>query len=171
MKKLRCSSGTAMRVLAASALTMVAWLEHPDLTLLLLTPLLWQICKMLKKAKTKTTTMSEASRRPPNTFWCLIIKGEKYQLKLERLTILCSVQFCLEKLDCPVLQTGLSSFANRTVQFCAAEFLSIFSLPCNSGLEDMLYCVNFDVKVCNMFINLNYFLVNMLSLKNRMFQF
>jgi hypothetical protein len=60
MKKLWCSSGTAMRALAASALTMVAWLEHPHLTLLLLTPLLRQIHKMLKKVKTKTTTMSEA---------------------------------------------------------------------------------------------------------------
>jgi hypothetical protein len=36
----------AMRALATSALTMVAWLEHPHLTLLILTPLLWQICKM-----------------------------------------------------------------------------------------------------------------------------
>jgi hypothetical protein len=40
MKKLRCSSGTAMRALAASTLTMVTWLEHPHLTLLLLTLLL-----------------------------------------------------------------------------------------------------------------------------------
>jgi hypothetical protein len=60
MKKLRCSSGTVMRALAASALTMVAWLEHPHLTLLLLTLFLQQIREMLKKA-----TMSEASRRPP----------------------------------------------------------------------------------------------------------
>jgi hypothetical protein len=36
----------AMRALATSALSMVAWLEHPHLTLLILTPLLWQICKM-----------------------------------------------------------------------------------------------------------------------------
>jgi hypothetical protein len=64
MKKLQCSSGTAMRALAALALTMVAWLEHPHL-ILLLTPLLQQIRKMLKKAKTKMTTMIEASRRPP----------------------------------------------------------------------------------------------------------
>jgi hypothetical protein len=63
MKKLRCSSGTAMRALTASALTMLAWLEHSYLTLLLLTSLLRQIREMLKKAKTKTTTMSEASRR------------------------------------------------------------------------------------------------------------
>jgi hypothetical protein len=61
MKKLRCNSGTTMRALAALALTMVSWLKHPHLTLLLSTPLLWRICKMLKKAK----TMSEASRRPP----------------------------------------------------------------------------------------------------------
>jgi hypothetical protein len=46
MKKLRCSSGTAMRALVASTLTVVAWLEHPHLTLLLLTPLLWQIHKI-----------------------------------------------------------------------------------------------------------------------------
>jgi hypothetical protein len=46
MKKLRCSSGTMMRALAASALTMMTWLEHPHLTLLLLTPLLRQIRKM-----------------------------------------------------------------------------------------------------------------------------
>jgi hypothetical protein len=51
---------------------------------------------------------------------------------------------------------GLSGFANRTVQFCPAEFLSIFSLPCNSELEDMVYCVNFGVKACNMFVNINY---------------
>jgi hypothetical protein len=55
----------AMRASAASVLTMVEWLKHPYLTLLLLTPLLWQIRKMLKKAKNKMTTMSEASRRPP----------------------------------------------------------------------------------------------------------
>jgi hypothetical protein len=39
MNKLQCSSGTAMRALAASALTMMVWLEHPHLTL-------WQIRKM-----------------------------------------------------------------------------------------------------------------------------
>jgi hypothetical protein len=33
MKKLWCNSDTAIRALAASALTMVAWLEHPHLTL------------------------------------------------------------------------------------------------------------------------------------------
>jgi hypothetical protein len=49
MKKLWCSSGTVMRALAASALTMMTWLEHPHITLLLLT-LLWQIRKILKKA-------------------------------------------------------------------------------------------------------------------------
>jgi hypothetical protein len=47
----------------------------------------------------------------PNTFWCLIIKGEIYQLNLKGLALLCSVLFCLEKLDCLVLQTGLSGFA------------------------------------------------------------
>jgi hypothetical protein len=84
MKKLRCSSGTAMRALAALALTMVAWLEHPHL-ILLLTPLLQQIRKMLKKAKTKMTTMIEASRRPPQQFLVLNEKGEKSRLKLEGL--------------------------------------------------------------------------------------
>jgi hypothetical protein len=86
-------------------------------------------------------TMSEASRRPPNTFWCLMKKGEKYQLKFEGITF--SVQF-------------RSVWKNQIVRFCPAEFLSIFSLPCNSGLEDMLYCVSFGVKACNMFVNLNY---------------
>jgi hypothetical protein len=33
----------------------------------------------LKKAKMKMMMMSEASRRPPNTFWCLMTKREKYQ--------------------------------------------------------------------------------------------
>jgi hypothetical protein len=108
MKKLWCSSGTAMQALAASALTMVAWLEHPHLTLLLLTPLLRQIHKMLKKAKTKTMTMSEASRRPPQHFLVLNDKeGEKYQLKLEGLALLCSVLFCLENLDWPVLPSRI----------------------------------------------------------------
>jgi hypothetical protein len=111
MKKLWCSSGTAMRALVASALTTVAWLEHPHLTLLLLT-LLRQILEMWKKTTTKTTTMSEAFRRPPpNTFWVLNDKGEKYQLNLRSLAPLCLVLFCLEKLDCPILQTRLSSFA------------------------------------------------------------
>jgi hypothetical protein len=68
-----------------------------------------------------------------NTFWCLMTKGEKYQLKLEDLALLCSV------------------WKNWTVQFCPAEFLSIFSTPCNSGLEDKLYCVKIGVKACNMF--------------------
>jgi hypothetical protein len=77
----------------------------------------------------------------PNTFWCLMIKGEKYQLKLEGLALLRLVLFYLKKLDC---------------SFCPPEFLSIFSFLYNSGLEDMLYCVNFGVKSCNMFVNLNY---------------
>jgi hypothetical protein len=81
MKKLRCSSGTAMRALAASALTMVAWLEHPHLTLLLLTPLLWQIHEMLKKAKMKTTMMSEASRKLPQYFLVLNDKGGEISIK------------------------------------------------------------------------------------------
>jgi hypothetical protein len=71
MKKLWYNSGTAMQALAALTLTMVTWLEHPHLTILLLTPLLWQIRKMLKKAKTKMTMMSEASRRPPQQFLVL----------------------------------------------------------------------------------------------------
>jgi hypothetical protein len=36
MKKFWCSSGMAMQASAASALTMVTWMEHPHLTLLLL---------------------------------------------------------------------------------------------------------------------------------------
>jgi hypothetical protein len=50
----------------------------------------------------------------------------------------------------------LPDFANRTIRFYPTEFLSIFSLPCNNELDDMLYCVNFGVKACNMFVNLNY---------------
>jgi hypothetical protein len=53
-------------------------------------------------------------------------------------------------------KTGLPNFANWTVRFCPAEFLSIFSVLCNSGLEDILYYVNFGVKACNIFVNLNY---------------
>jgi hypothetical protein len=68
MKKLWCSSGTAMQALAALALTMVAWLEHPHLTLFLLTPLLRQIHEMSKKARMKMTMVSEASRRPLQHF-------------------------------------------------------------------------------------------------------
>jgi hypothetical protein len=45
------------------------------ISLLLLTPLLWQICNMLKKLKTKMTTMTEASRRPPQHFLVLNGKG------------------------------------------------------------------------------------------------
>jgi hypothetical protein len=47
-------------------------------------------------------------------------KGEKYQLKHDGLAPLCLVLFCLEKPDCPALQTGLSSFAQH-------NFSSIFS--------------------------------------------
>jgi hypothetical protein len=53
-------------------------------------------------------------------------------------------------------KTGLFGFANRTVRFYLAKFLSIFSLPCNSELKDMLYYINFGVKACNMFVKLNY---------------
>jgi hypothetical protein len=38
-------------------------------------------------------------------------KGEKYQLKLKGLALLCSDPFCLKNPDYPVLQTGLSGFA------------------------------------------------------------
>jgi hypothetical protein len=79
MKKIRCNSGTAMRALADLALTMVAWLEHPHLTLLLLTPLLREIREMLKKVK--MTTMSEASRRPPQHFLVLNNKGGEILIK------------------------------------------------------------------------------------------
>jgi hypothetical protein len=60
---------------------MMAWLEHPHLTLLFLTPLLPQIHKMLKKAKMKTTMMSEASRRPPQHFLVLNDKGGEISIK------------------------------------------------------------------------------------------
>jgi hypothetical protein len=53
-------------------------------------------------------------------------------------------------------KTGLSGLSNWTVRLCPVEFLYIFSFPYNSGLENMLYCVNFDVKACNIFVNLNY---------------
>jgi hypothetical protein len=102
-----------MRALATLALTMVAWLEHPHLTLLLLTLLLRQIHKILKKATMKMTMMSEASRRPPNTFWVLNDKGGEISIKAWKFSSLCSVLFCLEKPDYPVLQTRLSSFAHQ----------------------------------------------------------
>jgi hypothetical protein len=70
-----------MRALAASALTMVALLEHPHLTLLLLTPLIRQILEVLKKAKTKMTTMSEASRSPPQHFLVLNDKVGEISIK------------------------------------------------------------------------------------------
>jgi hypothetical protein len=110
MKKLRCSSGTAMRALAASALTMVSWLEHPHLTLLLLTLLLRQIRKILKKGTTKTMMMSEASKRPPNNFLVLNDKGGEIPIKAWKLN---SFLFSL------VLpgKTGLSDFANQTIRF------------------------------------------------------
>jgi hypothetical protein len=79
MKKFRCSGGIAMRALAALALTMVSWLEHPHLTLLLLTPLLRQIHKMLMKSK--TTMMSEASERPPQHFLVLNDKEGEISIK------------------------------------------------------------------------------------------
>jgi hypothetical protein len=81
MKKFRCSSGMVMRALAASALTKVAWLKYPHLTLLLLTPLLRQIHKMLKKVKTKTTKMSEDYRRPPQHFLVLSDKVGEISIK------------------------------------------------------------------------------------------
>jgi hypothetical protein len=84
IKKLWYSSGTSMRALAASALTMVAWLEHRHHILLLLTPLLRQIHKMLKKAKTKMTTISEASRRPLQHFLVLNDKGREIPIKAGR---------------------------------------------------------------------------------------
>jgi hypothetical protein len=43
----------------------------------------------------------------PNTFWCLMTKGEKYQLKLEGLALFYSVLLCLKKPDCPALICGL----------------------------------------------------------------
>jgi hypothetical protein len=66
----------------------------------------------------------------PNTFWCLMIKGEKYQLKLEGLAILCSVLFCLEKSDCPVLQTGLSGFAQQNFYLSFHFLITVDSRTC-----------------------------------------
>jgi hypothetical protein len=62
----------------------------------------------------------EALKDLSNTFWCLMTMGEKYQLKLEGLALLCSVLFCLKKLGCLVLQTRLSDFFQQ-------NFSSIFS--------------------------------------------
>jgi hypothetical protein len=98
------------RALAASALTMVAWLEHPHLTLLLLTLLLQQIREMLKKATTKTTMMSEASRRPPNTFWVLNDKGGEISIKAWKPSSFVFSYVLSGKI-------GLSGFANRTIRF------------------------------------------------------
>jgi hypothetical protein len=113
MKKLRCSSDTAMQALAASTLTMVAWLGHPHLTLLLLTLLLRQIHKILKKA---TMMMSEACRRPPNTFWVLNGKGGEISIKAWKLSSIVFSSVLSGKI-------GLSGFANRTIRFCLAELI------------------------------------------------
>jgi hypothetical protein len=94
---------------------MVAWPGHPHLPLPHLTFLLSKIRKMMKKAK--KTTMSEASRRPRQQFLVLNDKGEKYQLKLEG-----STQFVLVSVLSGKIR--LSSFVNRNVRFCLAEFLS-----------------------------------------------
>jgi hypothetical protein len=51
--------------------------SHPPF----LTLLLQQICKMVKKAKMKTTTMSEASRRPPQHFLVLNDKWREISIK------------------------------------------------------------------------------------------
>jgi hypothetical protein len=71
----------------ASALTIVAWSVLHSLTLLHLNPLLrltLMMMMMMKRKIKKKKMMSEASRRPPShLFWCLMIKGEKYQLNLE----------------------------------------------------------------------------------------
>jgi hypothetical protein len=105
-----------MRALAASAMTMVAWLKHPHLTLLLLTLLLQQIREMLKKATMKMTMMSEASRRPPNTFWVLNDKGGEISIKAWKPSSFVFSYVLSGK-------TGLSGFANRTIRFCPAELI------------------------------------------------
>jgi hypothetical protein len=46
----------------------------------------------------------------PTSFWCLMTKGEKYQLKLEGSTLSISSSVLFGK-------TRLSGFANRTVWF------------------------------------------------------
>jgi hypothetical protein len=126
MKKLRCNSGMVMQALAALALTMVAWLEHPHLTLLR------QIRKILKKATTKTTMMSEASRRPPNTFWVLNDKGGEISIKAWKLSSFVFSSVLSGK-------TGLSSFPNWTIRFCPAELIIY-----------LLFLVSVDLKhICN----------------------
>jgi hypothetical protein len=96
---------------------MVAWPGHPHLPLPHLTFLLSKIRKMMKKAKKKMTTMSEASRRPRQQFLVLNDKGEKYQLKLEG-----STQFVLVSVLSGKIR--LFGFVNRNVRFCLAEFIS-----------------------------------------------
>jgi hypothetical protein len=63
MLKLWCSSAMEMQSSPTSDLTMVAWLGHPHLTLLHLTPLLRLKLMMMKvrKVEKKKTTMSDAS--------------------------------------------------------------------------------------------------------------
>jgi hypothetical protein len=78
----------------------------------------------------KMITMSEPSRRSPQHFLVLNDKGEKYQLKLEGLALLCSVLFCLEKPDCPVLQTGLSGFAHQNFPSILSPLISVDLRTC-----------------------------------------
>jgi hypothetical protein len=66
----------------------------------------------------------------PNTFWCLMTKGEKYQLKVKGLALLCSILFCLEKLDCSVLQTGLFGFAQQNFYLSFYFLVTVDSRTC-----------------------------------------
>jgi hypothetical protein len=116
----------AMRALAASALTMVTWLEHPHLTFLLLTPLLQQIHNMLKKVKTKTTTMSKASRRPPQHFLVLNDNGGEISIKARPSSFVFSSVLSRK--------IGLSGFAQQ-------NFSSIFSPLALVDLKNICYVV------------------------------
>jgi hypothetical protein len=44
----------------------------------------------------------------------------------------------------------------RLSGFAQQNFYLSFLFPYDNGLDDMLYYVNFGVKACNMFVNLNY---------------
>jgi hypothetical protein len=116
----------AMRALAASALTMVTWLEHPHLTFLLLTPLLQQICNMLKKVKTKTTMMSKASRRLPQHFLVLNDNGGEISIKARPSSFVFSSVLSRK--------IGLSGFAQQ-------NFSSIFSPLALVDLKNICYVV------------------------------
>jgi hypothetical protein len=75
-------------------------------------------------------------------FLCLMTKGEKYRLNLER-----STQFVLV-----FVLSGKSRLSGITQH----NFLSIFLFPNSSGLENYVICERLCVKACNTYLNLNY---------------